>query len=432
MVRKQVSADVNKKVQRKEFTCHFADLHRLLFSIELEKEFAELVGIPVHLLVEQHYHVLTEIVMALNSHILKVIVGERFPSSSVDDHGSDVSNMTEESKGKIRYCGAWAIAKVRNACREYFKTNIYSANADVRFKAKDVYGKSQLLTQITWSSSSAQQLSSYQDTLNVTLSRKYDKGSLVHIMDEMFEWFLKLEQERVNLLRSESLASHKENLVEKTLSSILGNNHLLEQWKALFTVNESLMPSTNGPALVLHLFNDVVTRYVKMGVGEFLREFRRDFKLQKTEAHRKKVVEKKKKKKKDLVSSKVAVQCINKDTSVNKGNSHRRLMTMLDQQESIFQSNVYSKSELQLVSKTYGLVFRRSDSKALLSEQLVPKIRESQYVLHPQTLENPSQQPGPSRQTETTVSENMATNETGPQPGTVIYTVYNKVKYFLL
>lgn len=186
------------------------------------------------------------------------------------------------------------------------------------------------------------------------------------------------------------------------------------------------MPSTNGPALVLHLFNDVVTRYVKMGVGEFLREFRRDFKLKKTEAHRKKVVEKKKKK--DLVSSKVALESIKKDTSVNKGNSHRRLMTMLDQQESIFQSNVYSKSELQLLSKAYGLVFRRSDSKALLSEQLVPKIRESQYVLHPQTLENPSQQPGPSRQTETTVSENMATNETGPQPGTVIYTVYNKVK----
>lgn len=161
-----------------------------------------------------------------------------------------------------------------------------------------------------------------------------------------------------------------------------------------------------------------------------MREFRRDFKLQKTEAHRKKVVEKKKKK--DLVSSKVTVESIKKDTSVNKGNSHRRLMTMLDQQESIFQSNVYSKSELQLLCKAYGLVFRRSDSKALLSEKLVSKIRESQCVLHPQTLENPSQQPGPSRQTETTVSENMATNETGPQPGTVISTVYNKVKYFHL
>ncbi|CAH3020735.1 unnamed protein product [Porites evermanni] len=220
-----------------------------------------------------------------------------FPNMCVLEtlHGRDVSNMTEESKGKIRYCGAWAIAKVRNACREYFKTNIYSANADVQFEAKEVYGK---------------------NTLNVTLSRKYDKGTLVHITDEMFEWFLKLEQDRVNLLSSESLASHKENLVEKTLSSILGNNHLLGQWKALFTVNESLMPSTNGHALVLHLFNDVVTYYVKMGVGEFLREFRRDFKLQKTEAHRKKV----KKKKKDLVSSKITVESINKDTSVNKGN----------------------------------------------------------------------------------------------------------------
>ena len=221
LVRKQVSADVNKKIQMKEFTCHFADLHSLLVSNdhELEKEFAELVGISVHLLVEQHYHVLTEIVMALNSHILKVIVGERFPSSSV---------------------GA----------------------------------------------------------------------------------------------------------------------------------------SSDGPALVLHLFNDhVVTRYVKIGVGEFLREFRRDFKL------RKKVVEKKKKK--DLVSSKVTVESIKKDTSVNKGNSHRRLMTMLDQQESIFQSNVYSKSELQLLCKAYGLVFRRSDSKALLSENWCPKsVNRSMCFIH--------------------------------------------------
>ena len=102
LIRKQVSADVNKKVQRKEFTCHFADLHSLLVSNELEKEFAELVGIPVQLLVEHHYHVLTEIVMALNSHILKVIIAERFPSSSVDGHGTEVSKMTEESKGKNR------------------------------------------------------------------------------------------------------------------------------------------------------------------------------------------------------------------------------------------------------------------------------------------------------------------------------------------
>ena len=121
--------------------------------------------------------------------------------------GSNVSAMTEECKGKIRYCEAWAIAKVRHSCGEYFK-NMSSSDGNVRRKAKEAYGKSDLLAQLTWSSSTAQQLSNYQSTLNVTLSRKYAKGTIVHITDGIFEWFLELEQERVNLLNSESLASH--------------------------------------------------------------------------------------------------------------------------------------------------------------------------------------------------------------------------------
>ena len=175
------------------------------------------------------------------------------------------------------------------------------------------------------------------------------------------------------------------------------------------------MPSADVTSLKLQLFTDVVSRYVKMGVGEFLREFRRDFKVQKTEAHRKKVVEKKKKK--DLVSSKVTVQSIEEDTSVNKVNSHHRLLTMVNKQAAIFQSTVYCKREIQLLCKAYGVVFRRSDSKALLSEKLVPKIREVQYVLNTQILENPSQQPGPSRMPETAVPENPASNLTVTQSG---------------
>lgn len=47
LIRQQVSENTNRKVQRKEFTCHFADLHCLLVSDYLEKEFAELLNIPV-------------------------------------------------------------------------------------------------------------------------------------------------------------------------------------------------------------------------------------------------------------------------------------------------------------------------------------------------------------------------------------------------
>ena len=78
LIRKQVSENVHKKVQRKEFTGHFPDLHELLLSKDLEREFAELMNIPVSLLDEHHYHAITEIVLSLNSHISRLCSKENF------------------------------------------------------------------------------------------------------------------------------------------------------------------------------------------------------------------------------------------------------------------------------------------------------------------------------------------------------------------
>ena len=79
---------------------------------------------------------------------------------------------------------------------------------------------------------------------------------------------------------------------------MLDNRQLKHNWKALFSQRENKNgdDSICDADLIEQLYKDIVTRYVKMGVGEFLRDFRRDFKLQKTEAHHKKVVEKRKRK----------------------------------------------------------------------------------------------------------------------------------------
>ena len=42
------------------------------------------------------------------------------------------------------------------------------------------------------------------------------------------------------------------------------------------------------------IFDDVVERYFKMGAGQFLRDFQRDYQIKRTEAHRKRVAEKNK------------------------------------------------------------------------------------------------------------------------------------------
>ena len=187
----------------------------------------------------------------------------------------------------------------KKSCQNYFSANLYSSDQNVHCQAKQEYRKKELLSQLTLSSY-VQLESKVKHTLNITLSKEYAKGTLVHISDDVFEWFLDLQQERVNLLNNDSVAIHGDNLVEHGLSIINKNDKMKGKWHALFAGDRlvpDMIPSQREvDRLGLQLFKDVVTRYIKIGVAEFLRQFREDSKLQKTEAHQKKVVEKKGKK----------------------------------------------------------------------------------------------------------------------------------------
>ena len=81
----------------------------------------------------------------------------------------------------------------------------------------------------------------------------------------------------------------------------------------------------------------------------------------------------------------------------NKQSSHQRLQAMLVQQEKIFQSTVYRKSEVEMIYKAFGVSFWQPDTKAKLSEKLVEKIQASEHILHPYLDDSgQGQQPGPS------------------------------------
>ena len=80
-------------------------------------------------------------------------------------------------------------------CQSNFSANLYSTDQNVRCRAKQEYRKKELLSQQTLSSYNVQSESKAKETLNITLSKEYAKGTLVHISDDVFEWFLDLEQE---------------------------------------------------------------------------------------------------------------------------------------------------------------------------------------------------------------------------------------------
>lgn len=70
---------------------------------------------------------------------------------------------------------------------------------------------------------------------------------------------------------------------------------------------------------------------------------------------------------------------------------------MIERSKTIFQTIVYSKHEVQLLYKAYGLSFKQTDLKAVLSDKLTTKIKAFKQTLSPKILMNSTQQqPGTS------------------------------------
>ena len=79
----------------------------------------------------------------------------------------------------------------------------------------------------------------------------------------------------MNLLNNQSLATNTEDLVSITLARMQDNQQPKHNWKAPFSrrENENGDESICDAYLIEQLYKDMVTRYMKMGVGEFLRDF---------------------------------------------------------------------------------------------------------------------------------------------------------------
>lgn len=76
--------------------------------------------------------------------------------------------------------------------------------------------------------------SSTLDATVVTESLQFRERGLLHISDSAFNFFLALEQERVNQINMEKLRSHKTDLVDEALVEILQHKVLQQMFIKLF------------------------------------------------------------------------------------------------------------------------------------------------------------------------------------------------------
>ena len=124
--------------------------------------------------------------------------------------------------------------------------------------------------------------------------------------------------------------------------------------------------------MVLKLYAEIAIRYFKMGAGQFLRDFRRDFLLKKAMAHRKAILARKEKA--EERRQKVDLAEIKNDKSPMKRSSHIRLMALVSQLKERGLMRLYKKRELQQLCGAYGIRWMTKWNKRRLVKELFEKI----------------------------------------------------------
>ena len=76
----------------------------------------------------------------------------------------------------------------------------------------------------------------YPETLNVTESRQYRERGLLHISDSSHEFFLLLEQERVNHINLQMFSLLKVDMVDESIRDVLKNESLKNKFISLFEI----------------------------------------------------------------------------------------------------------------------------------------------------------------------------------------------------
>ena len=101
--------------------------------------------------------------------------------------------------------------------------------------------------------------------------------------------------------------------------------------------------------LIKEIFKELIARYFRMGAGQFLRDFHRDYLLKKSLAHRKSLMVRKEKARRK--ETKVKLVHISHDKSPQKNVSHTKLLALVDELKVNALVSRYLKEELKVLCK---------------------------------------------------------------------------------
>lgn len=381
----RLSQEINKNVKNKKDRSTRYDFKSIMateFSIlnmeQLDNEFSAVIGNNTFNV--EHHCLITELVKAVRV----AIISQAYLGICVEDGEKDeernVWNMSEDGKGKVRYVGGWTLIKLIYGYKRYITQNIASNNPRVRQEMNQRYLYVNMLESLLAQSTNIHVCTEYEGTLSVTDTKQYRKNALVHISDKAFQLFMYLEELRVKTLCHHRLNILQQKFLPVAIAGVKNDKRLQDLW--LEILDE--VKGTKGQKLVI--LGSIIDKFFKMGAGQYIRDFRRDHHIMKTEAHRKRVQERKLVK--ERVADKVTLEAIKQDTSHEKQDSHNLLVALVTKRPDIFNTSTYTKKELKILFEAYEERLVTKWKKEKLNETHVLRIRSEGQMKNPKAFDN--------------------------------------------
>lgn len=213
---------------------------------------------------------------------------EKLIEKAATENLKDGKKMSPAGFGKLRYLGGWCVVTLRYRKKQAVRRNRYSQKACARVQQLD--REVRLLDQIVATESELMETSVDKASLDETKRKQNIRGGLTNISDPAFHFFKELDHRIAQLENQFNMQLHGADLyvfIQKTLTT---NPELLSQWINLFqplvTDDEESM---HHIASVQLLLQQIVEKYSRMTSAQLRREYLRQKKTKKQEAHRKQI-----------------------------------------------------------------------------------------------------------------------------------------------
>lgn len=214
--------------------------------------------------------------------------------------------------------------------------------------------------------------------------QSHNRGGLTNVSDDFYEYSLAVETSCKKHFTIDAFLQHRWSACKVAREQVRKDSSVIASFNKLM----SSTPRTekfDGSDVTGTIQNRLMKRYLNMRCKEYVKVIKRDLSYEKQKEHRKKVQEKSK-----ATNGKNAFnvpQMLN-DTSDKKNVSFYTLKAMSAKGKDAFWN--ITKSEIHFLYHLFGLKFKKSKSKAILSEELVSKITNAQEMKHPDmcTIDN--------------------------------------------